>query len=45
MPILFRKDTKIKVIEYGEHADDGFSFESIKRFFRPFFQKLNNSNH
>lgn len=39
MPPLFEKSRKIKLIEYGEHADDGFPFAQIKQFFLSFFKR------
>lgn len=32
MPELFENNKKIKIIEYGEHADDGMSWNSFKSF-------------
>jgi len=33
MPPLFTSNEKIKVIEYGQHANDDISISAIKNFF------------
>jgi len=37
MPSVFENTSQIKVIEYGQHADDGIDLSPIKAFFQKFF--------
>ena len=38
MPPLFTSNEKIKVIEYGHHANDDFPVDEIKAFFGKFLK-------
>ena len=40
MPSLFQNPKNMKLIEYGPHAEDGFSISYIRAFFQKLWARI-----